>query len=155
MVQQKELIMRKLPGNLYTPASHKTAYRGHSRQIAIGPKAQEILKKYLKRKLDEYCFTPAEATGEKRKYKARYNRDSYRRAITRGIKKHNEDEDNKTKIPHWHPHQLRHTAGTKVRRELGRDAARAFLGHKNPQITDDYAKVQDLNIANKAAAKLG
>ena len=31
----------------------------------------------------------------------------------------------------YHPHQFRHTAATRIRKELGLDAARAVLGHRN------------------------
>ncbi|MFC1783002.1 hypothetical protein ACFL02_05395 [Planctomycetota bacterium] len=32
---------------LYRPQEHKTAYRGHERVVAIGPKDQKVLKPYL------------------------------------------------------------------------------------------------------------
>src|SRR5262249_45037080 len=32
-------------------------------------------------------------------------------------------------IPHWHPHQLRHTHATEVRRRFGLEAAQVSLGH--------------------------
>ena len=47
----------------------------------------------------------------------------------------------------WHPHQLRHNAGTQIRREFGLEAAQLALGHASAQITDavyaerDHAKV--------------
>jgi integrase len=46
-----------------------------------------------------------------------------------------------TAIPHWHPHQLRHTKATEIRREAGLDAARAVLGHRSPKVTEVYAEV--------------
>ena len=54
----------------------------------------------------------------------------------------------------FHPHQLRHTAATRIRKELGLDAARAVLGHRNLKITDDYAELDEA-LAGKAAMKLG
>lgn len=35
------------------------------------------------------------------------------------------------KAHHWHPHQLRHNAGTYIRREFGLDVARVILGHSS------------------------
>ena len=136
---------------LYRPQGHKTAHRGHNRIIAIGPKAQAVLRPFLVRNRNDYCFTPTEATGTKRQYEPRYNYTTYHNAITSAIKTANSKA---AEIPHWHPHQLRHTAGTKVRRELGREAARAFLGHRNPKVTDDYAEI-DMTLAQKAALRLG
>lgn len=40
---------------------HKTAHRGHERLIAIGPRAQEVLRPWLRLALDEYLFQPCEA----------------------------------------------------------------------------------------------
>ena len=46
---------------IYTPARHKTQCHGHSRTIHLGPRAQKILKPWLRMKLDEYLFQPKEA----------------------------------------------------------------------------------------------
>jgi integrase len=59
-----------------------------------------------------------------------------------------------SQLPNWHPHQLRHTAGTLIRKVGGRDAARAFLGHKESRITDDYAEI-DETLAVDMARKIG
>ena len=44
-----------------TLSDHKTAFRGKSRIIYVGPKAQAILKKYLLRGPHDYLFSPAES----------------------------------------------------------------------------------------------
>jgi len=46
---------------LYRPREHKTAHHGHERVVAIGPKGQAILRKYLLRPGDAPCFSPKEA----------------------------------------------------------------------------------------------
>jgi integrase len=38
----------------------------------------------------------------------------------------------------WHPHQLRHTAGTRVHEEQGPEKARLFLGHRTISATRIY-----------------
>ncbi len=137
---------------------HKTQYRGQLREIYFGPKAQEILREWLHRSPDKYCFSPLEAEAErntlrkakrrspmtpsqakrapkstpKRKKRERYSVDSYRRAINYGIKR--------AGSPHWHPHQLRHTCGTEVRKNFGLDAAQIILGHKHAAVTEVYAE---------------
>jgi integrase len=45
----------------YRPASHKTEHHGRDRVIFIGPQAQDILRPYLLRPADSYCFSPAES----------------------------------------------------------------------------------------------
>ena len=45
---------------LYRPTSHKNQWRGIDRVIAIGPKAQEIVRRYLKPRMDAYLFSPRE-----------------------------------------------------------------------------------------------
>jgi integrase len=42
----------------YRPAWHKTAWRGKDRVIVVGPKAQEILREYLKADPQAYLFDP-------------------------------------------------------------------------------------------------
>lgn len=94
---------------LYKPTHHKTEWRGKSRIISIGPKAQELLKEFFTHNLDAYLFSPACAVEEyiaersaqrktprwpshmtrnvsKRKGRAfaeKYNRGSYEQAIDR------------------------------------------------------------------------
>jgi integrase len=46
---------------LYTPRKHKTAWRGLRRVVAIGPKAQTIIRSFLKPDLDAYLFSPRDA----------------------------------------------------------------------------------------------
>jgi len=54
------------------------------------------------------------------------------------------------KAHRWHPHQLRHNAGTNIRRWFGLEAAQVALGHASAQITDavyaerDRAKVIEI-----------
>jgi integrase len=163
---------------LYRPGSnqgshgtHKTAWRGRDRVIALGPRAQEIIQAYLKPNLGAYLFSPREAMEAfwaeqraKRKTKVqasrqnprrdrrnprlgeRYNVDSYRTAIRRACRK--------AGVPEWHPHQLRHTKATEIRREAGLDAARAVLGHRSPKITEVYAEI-DMTKAAEVMEKLG
>ena len=50
----------------YEPASHKTRYRGHSRIVHLGPRAQAIVREWLRVELDEYLFQPIEAEAERR-----------------------------------------------------------------------------------------
>jgi integrase len=45
----------------YEPAQHKTAHHGHRRTIFIGPKAQEVLRPWLKTDLQVFLFSPREA----------------------------------------------------------------------------------------------
>jgi integrase len=57
-------------------------------------------------------------------------------------------------LPHWHPHQLRHTKATEIRREAGLDAARAVLGHRTPSVTEVYAEL-DMGKAAEVMQRLG
>lgn len=45
----------------YRPASHKTEHHGHHRVIFIGPRAQKILRPYLLRDAEAFCFSPADS----------------------------------------------------------------------------------------------
>jgi integrase len=164
----------------YTPESHKTEHHGRERRIYLGPQAQEVLRPWLRTSLTAYLFSPAEAEAdrhaelrERRKTPVqpsqrnrrsrrprktpgeRYTPDSYRRAIESAIKAANRGAERKeAPVPHWHPHQLRHNAATRLRKECGLDAARAVLGHSSPRVTEVYAE-RDSAVASEAMAKLG
>lgn len=160
----------------YRPSEHKTKYRGHERVITIGPRGQEILKPFLKPNVTDYCFSPEESEQERleERHKLRvtplkygnrpgtnrkgtralnnhYDTMSYRRAVRHAIGAANKAG---VDVPYWTPHQLRHTAATRIRKEMGLDAARAVLGHRNLKITDDYAEL-DAALASEAALKFG
>lgn len=166
---------------VYTPASHKTEHHGRERRIYLGPQAQEVAREWLRAELDKPMFSPAEATAErvatmrsrrkspvqpsqknraKRRPKKKpgdaYTVDSYRRAITYGIGKANRERvaNGEPEIPSWHPHQLRHNAATRLRREFGLDAARAVLGHASADMTEVYAE-RDEAVAMGAALRVG
>lgn len=47
------------PTWIYTPSRHKLSWKGKVRQIAIGPRAQKILRPYLRTELSEPIFSPA------------------------------------------------------------------------------------------------
>ncbi|HEY1598597.1 MAG TPA: tyrosine-type recombinase/integrase [Pirellulales bacterium] len=124
---------------LYTPRRFKTQHHGRSRVIFVGPKAQEILKPYLDRGQEDYCFSPGKASRH-------YSKDSYNRAIKRAC--------DKGKLPVWHPNQLRHTAGTEARRQFGLEAAQVVLGHSQADVTQIYAE-RDLSLAVKVMTAIG
>lgn len=60
-----------------------------------------------------------------------------------------------TRAHRWHPHQLRHTAGTRIREEQGIEAAGKFLGHRTLSATLIYAEQTERSleeVASKASA---
>jgi integrase len=50
---------------IYSPERHKTAWHGHERNIYLGPKAQQIIKPFLKAELTAFLFSPADAEAER------------------------------------------------------------------------------------------
>lgn len=158
------------PGSDRAHGEHKTAHHGHQRVVAIGPKAQAILRHYLRADLYAPLFQPGEVVlsmreqqraarkskvqpsqmdrkkhKTKRKPGDRYTVGTYRQAVERGCLKAGVS---------WFPHQLRHSRATEIRRTFGLDAARATLGHRSPAITETYAEL-DEQKAVEVAAKLG
>jgi len=49
---------------VFRPENHKTEHHGRERQIFIGPRGLEILRPFLNRPPEAYCFSPAEAFAE-------------------------------------------------------------------------------------------
>ena len=141
----------------YTPHRHKTEHHGKKREVLLGPRASEILQPWLKSDLDAFLFSPAEAMAErqeqlrlqrktrvqpsqcnrrklrpKRAPGAHYTVPSYRRAMQVACRK--------SGIPKWHPHQLRHTAATEIRKRFGIEATRIILGHEDVRTAQIYAE---------------
>lgn len=54
----------------------------------------------------------------------------------------------------WHPHQLRHTAATEIRRTFGIEAAQVVLGHASLNVTEVYAE-RDRKLAEEVMQRLG
>jgi integrase len=142
---------------LYRPRTHKTAWRGKARVIPIGPKAQEVLRPWLRLNLEEFLFQPREAMAdfrrrqrERRKSKVQpsqqdrsrkrpkrapgvcYNVGANGRAIDRAA--------TRAHVPSWNPNQLRHNHATEVRRRFGLEAAQVALGHSKADVTQVYAE---------------
>jgi integrase len=165
----------------YRPAAHKTAHHGRDRIVFLGPQAQAVLKPWLRAELGAYLFQPREAEAERREHQRSqrkskvqpsqvcrkkkhprkragesYDTSSYGRAIVYAIDKANQmrAETEQAPIPSWHPHQLRHSTATKLRREFGLDAVRAVLGHSTPVVTEVYAELDQAKAA-EVMARIG
>lgn len=152
---------------LYKPEHHKTAHHGKTRTVAIGPRAQKVIEPFMTRDLHAPIFSPAEALQQRnaahveayaadgpdyrkwqsyqkrerkpRKVADRYNPRAYARIIARVCKKF--------EIPHWHPNQLRHNAGTRVRKHFGLEGVKAVLGQTKTSTAELYAEIDPLKAA--------
>jgi len=173
----------------YVPQEHKTEHHGRHRVITIGLRAQEIIRPYLDRDDDAYCFSPEESERQrratqharrktplnqghrpgtnrkpepKRRPKACYTHDSYRRAIHRACdsafpapEELSEQEIKEWESSHrWSPNQLRHSAATEIRRRFGLEAASVILGHASPSVTLVYAE-RDMQQAAEIMREIG
>ncbi|WP_165074241.1 tyrosine-type recombinase/integrase [Paludisphaera rhizosphaerae] len=157
----------------YTPEHHKTEHHGKRRTIYIGPKAQAVLRPWLRSNGYAYLFSPRHAELERLAMMAEarggrvqpsqvdrssagrmvalggyYMTEVYRLAIRRAVDTENalrreKDGDKAKLVGMWSPNQLRHSAATKIRRELGIDVAQVILGHSSPAITEIYAEVDE------------
>lgn len=160
---------------VFKPEQHKTRHRGKVRVVAIGPRAQEILKRRWPADPEAYVFSPRKAVelrnekrrGERKtplypshvahqqsKRKAspkrapaeRYTSHSLAGAVTRAAEL--------AGVPAWSPNQLRHSWGTAVRAKYGLEAARVGLGHESASTSEIYAE-KDLEAAKKIAGEVG
>ena len=142
-----------------TLSNHKTAWRGHARKIFVGPKGQAILKPYLNRPPEAFCFSPTESVEQrlqiraskrttamscgnrrgsnrqqdpKRKPGASFSTGSYGRAIAYACKQ--------AGLPLWSPNQLRHAVATRLRDTEGIESASLILGHRHLSTSEIYAE---------------
>jgi integrase len=54
----------------------------------------------------------------------------------------------------WSPNQLRHTAGTEIRKKFGIEAAQVVVGHSKADVTQVYAE-RDYELAARIAKEVG
>jgi integrase len=154
----------------YHPGAHKMEHMDRDKVIVLGPRAQRVLRRWLDRDPQVFCFNPAEAaawqlnrarkgsgdvvTGEqvvqsrrKRRPGPKYSRHSYRTCIQRACRR--------AGVPIWSPRQLRHTRATMIRRRYGTiEAAKAVMGHADTKVTEIYAE-RDLQLAAKVMREIG
>ena len=156
------------------PDEHKTAHHEIQRMLFFGPRAQRVLLPFLEsRGPEEPLFSPKDAEKERRDARTatrktplscgnspgtnrkrrptwrpgdRYTADTYGRAIARACKK--------AGVPHWHPHQLRHSVGTMVRERFGLEVSRVILGHRSVSTTELYAEA-DIKKAVDVIQRIG
>ena len=81
-----------------------------------------------------------------------YDKDSYRKAIQRAIKRANKTLPPDEQIPNWYPYSIRHSAATFVEETEGLDESQAVLGHTSADMTRRYAKAQQA-IQKRVALK--
>ena len=159
----------------YTPPRHKTAHHGHARKVYIGRAGQAVLVPMLPADLAAFVFSPARAVAErnaarraarktpvqpsqasrakanpKRRPGARYTTATYYSAVLWGIRKAVK-AGALAEGEAWHPHQLRHTFATRVRRDHGAEAAMVALGHRSLKVMEGYAEA---NVERAVAAVL-
>lgn len=165
---------------IYEPHDHKNRWRGHSRQIPLGPKSQEVLQPFLHGAEGNYLFSPQAAEAHrnatrranrqspmtpsqskrkpkrrpKRAKRNRYDVDSYRRAIRYAITKANKHRTEADQLPLWYPLQLRHSRATEIRKQFGLEAAQVALGHVHADVTQVYAE-RNLQAAIRIAREVG
>ena len=148
-----EEIERGEPCWIYRPARHKEDWRGMPRAVALGPGARRALVAAGADKQRRGPVFPGKRPCEG------WTREAYTRAIERAIEEAVEAGELR-RSDAWTPHALRHSAGTRVRRACGLEAARAVLGHSmRGGVTDVYtfeaAEREALRVAVPAAARWG
>jgi integrase len=174
---------------VYRPIMHKNAYRGHDREVTLGPRAQEIIRQFLTTNPQAFLFSPAAAetrrneerralrrtpmtpSALRRRMRQRsgnnagdhYTVASYRRAIARACDAAFPVPEGMTDAAEirkfrasnqWHPHQLRHSAATRIRKEHGLEAAQVILGQRTITATQIYAE-KHVALAQKIMEKVG
>jgi integrase len=157
----------------FRPHEHKTKHRGKTLVYYLGRRAQRLLRHFVKDDPTAHWFSPKDVHLErhlKRSRKAKaplteeqkarrralvprrspggcYTTESYRKAIGRAVRKYREDAK-------LRPHQLRHSAGTEIRKLYGLEGSKVALGHANIASTQIYAQV-DSDFAKRIAKERG
>lgn len=124
----------------YTPEWHKSEHRGRVRSVALGPKAQSLVKPRMRG--FGYLFKPTHHAAKN----PRYSANAYLLGIYRACRR--------ADVPRWSPGQLRHNYAESVRRRFGLDAVAATLGHADIETSQIYATL-DRDKAAMVAREVG
>jgi integrase len=166
---------------IYWPHRHKTQHRGRNRFVPIGPRAQEILRPWLREDPQAFIFSPLETVetfrAERRerrrtpvqpsqvcRRKSRpkrvpgevYTPDGVRQCLVRAIARANRERRKRgeSEIPAWNPARLRHNTATAIRRADGVEAVKSVLGHARVETSQLYAEA-DRARALRVMARIG
>jgi integrase len=136
----------------FVPREHKTEHHDRHRMVFIGPRAQEVLRPWLRDDPDGFLFgprqnreaqlknrptprppTPSERRRRKRRsFQDHYSRNSYLLAIRRACER--------AGVAPWSPNRLRHLAATRIRARYGIEMTRTILGHSDVGVSLVYAE---------------
>jgi integrase len=127
---------------------------------------RERLRRLHETRVTPIAYGNRPGTNRKRRPKKqpgeRYDVHSYRRAIKYAclrafpIPDELDETDSRAwrRSHSWHPHQLRHNAATRLRRDFGLDVAQVVLGHKTLAVTQVYAE-RDVESARRVMGAAG
>lgn len=135
----------------YRPESHKTQHHGRERIVFIGPQAQDVLRPYLLRAADSFCFSPIDSEAKrkatmranrktpvqpsqvdrrkprpKRKPTGQYDKDALNRAIHRAIDQANESKAKDLKRELQEDERLPYWRPNQLRHSVATKIRRAF-----------------------------
>jgi integrase len=147
---------------IYRPESHKTEHHGHDRVICLGRQAQEILRPWLDRAPDAYCFQSSAKEPPPRFRETvppRQLHACHPTGVQAGDRSREKNSENIGEIegrvvPTWSRNQLQHAHATRVREQFGLEAAQVVLGHASADVTQIYAK-RNLSKAREVALQNG
>jgi integrase len=163
----------------YTPARHKSSWRGKSRVVFIGPEARGVLAPWLDKTPtpDAYVFSPARAEEDRNaertasrktpRWPSHMARNAAKRKGTRRKRPHGDYYTHlrlscalrraclKAKVKPFTPYQLRHLKAAELRERFGLEYVRAILGHSFAAMSDHYSKAADAKLGTKAATVAG
>jgi integrase len=125
------------------PMAHKTAWRGHRREIPLGPKAQALIRQFESISPEAPLF-PTQGQNRAGRFHDLCNYASRIRAACK-----------LAGVEHWSPNQLRKRAAQAALESLGEDHARALLGHQDAEVTRRHYLSRERTKAADAALRIG
>jgi integrase len=152
---------------VFRPRISKSQHHANrDRVVFIGPRAQQVLRPWIRGEPDEFLFgprqnresklkdrpaprppTPSEKRRRKRRiFRDRYTRNAYLLAIRRAC--------TRAGVSPWSPNRLRHLCATRIRAKYGIEMTRVILGHADPAISLVYAE-RDLDTACRIMGEVG
>lgn len=145
----RQFLKPDLSSHLFSPADAKAehfAVLRTKRKTPLTPSQRNRTPKAQPAKIPGGCYTVTSY--------GRAIRNACRKADRQARRDQPKVSTDRVLVPDWHPHQLRHSAATELRRQFGIESARVILGHSSAVTTELYAEA-DRKKAKEIIGRVG
>ena len=151
---EKEEILDWLAATGTTQTQLAVALGVNRTHLSLCLSGRRPISQRISQQISSYMAAPGPLFRARKRHGNPYTTSGYSHWVTKAVIRYNKKAPKKAQIEPWHPNQIRHSFGTRVRASHGPEAAQVLLGHSSTRATDIYA-LRDAELAKRVVAKHG